>query len=58
MHVSVYEEVREVSNLLELELQTAMSCLMWVLGIEPRSPARTVCAYVLLAPELAVQPLY
>lgn len=42
--MSMYEEVREVSNLLELELQTAMSHLIWVLGIEPRSPARTVCA--------------
>lgn len=44
MHMSMYEEVREVSNLLELELQTAMNHLIWVLGIEPRSPARTVCA--------------
>ena len=40
----VREAVRGVSDPLELELQTAVSCLIWVLGIELMSCARTISA--------------
>lgn len=38
------QENQRVQDALELELQTAMTCLTWVLGIQPGSYLRTACA--------------
>lgn len=44
MYMSMYEEVRGISDLQELGLQAAVSCLVWMPDVEPRSPARIICA--------------
>lgn len=41
-YVRVTLESRRMLNPLELELQVDVSCLMWVLGIEPGCSARAV----------------
>lgn len=42
MYVQVPLEGRGVSDTLELELQTALSHLLWILGTDPGSFARAV----------------
>lgn len=44
-----------MSGSLEPEVQEVMSCLMWVLGTEPRSSARTS---VTLEPRLRAQDCF
>jgi hypothetical protein len=45
MYTCVFGSQKRASDPLELELQAFVSFLMWALGIELRSPVRTLSAF-------------
>lgn len=45
MSLGVPQRPEEAPDPLELALQEVMSCLMWLLGTEPRCSKREVCAH-------------
>ena len=49
MNPGAYKGQREVSDPLELDLQVAVTCLMWVLGAELGLVAMAICLYNCLA---------